>query len=331
MLGLTAKHTTPGSFSSQSSVESKSKHGLDPQLQETVDSLVAKYMDMPDLQQSGMIDASRTRRGRLGLGPKRREKCDIYYEVFGTGSKKLFLIMGMVGCTMYWRLQTRYFANLGDYTICVFDNCGSGKSTIASGPYKITQLAKDACMVLEHLGWSQDIHLVGVSLGGMIAQEMCLMNTTENDSGPRYASVALVDTWHSSSMALPTAKEVRFAFKGMSALGSNPKHLIDLVFSRRWANADFHDTFKDATSTTEPADGDKRHMDAHPSNRDVMTALFRAIQVDLNQHRAASDETRPLSSSPLDHSLTAMPRTCDLHTESVDGITASAIPIPFSA
>ncbi|KAJ2100281.1 hypothetical protein GGI16_003763, partial [Coemansia sp. S142-1] len=296
MLALTTKRMTPISPFSPKSISK-----FDPQLQETVDSLVAEYMQMADLHESGIIDASRVRRGILGLGPKRREKCDLYYEVFGTGTKKLFLIMGMVGCTMYWRLQTRYFAQLGDYTICVFDNCGSGKSTISSGPYKITQLAQDAGLVLERLGWSQDIHLVGVSLGGMIAQEMCLK------SDRHFASVAFVDTWHSSTMALPTAKEVRFAFKGMSALGSNPKHLIDLVFSRQWANSEFHDTFKDTVE-----DNDRRQ--SRPSNRDVMTALFRAIQVDLNQYRDNLD-TQP--SEPTAPS--------ELH--SVD-TTASAIPLP---
>ncbi|KAJ2752132.1 hypothetical protein GGI19_004030 [Coemansia pectinata] len=311
MLGLTTK-TLVSPFSPQSM--SKSKH--DPQLQETVNALVAEYMQMPDLQESGIIDAARVRRGRLGLGPKRREKCDLYYEVFGTGPKKLFLIMGMVGCTMYWRLQTRYFSQL-DYTICVFDNCGSGKSTIASGPYKITQLANDAYLVLEHLGWSQDIHLVGVSLGGMVAQEMCLMPGATS----RFASVVFVDTWHSSTMALPTAKEVRFAFKGMSALGSNPKHLIDLVFSRRWADSDFHDTFKEATA--EPEGSDKRQAESHPSNRAVMTALFRAIQVDLNQHRATLDDTQP---PPPELSPTAS-RPSELHSVSATD-TASAMPFP---
>ncbi|KAJ2879330.1 hypothetical protein H4R27_005374 [Coemansia aciculifera] len=269
MLGLTTK-TLVSPFSPQSM--SKSKH--DPQLQETVDALVAEYMQMPDLQESGIIDAARVRRGRLGLGPKH-------------------------------------------YTICVFDNCGSGKSTIASGPYKITQLANDAYLVLEHLGWSQDIHLVGVSLGGMVAQEMCLMPGATS----RFASVVFVDTWHSSTMALPTAKEVRFAFKGMSALGSNPKHLIDLVFSRRWADSDFHDTFKEATA--EPEGSDKRQAESHPSNRAVMTALFRAIQVDLNQHRATLDDTQP---PPPELSPTAS-RPSELHSVSATD-TASAMPFP---
>ncbi|KAJ2729026.1 hypothetical protein IW152_005774 [Coemansia sp. BCRC 34962] len=332
MLGLASKPKTLVSSSLQPSQTSKLKLRPNMELQETVDTLVAEYMQMADLHESGTIDVSRVRRSRLGLGPKRREKCDLYYEVFGTGSRKLFLIMGMVGCTMYWRLQTRYFAKLGDYTVCVFDNRGSGKSTVPMGPYKVSQLARDAYRVLENLGWSQDIHIVGVSLGGMIAQEMCLMNVDGGSLGPRFASVAFVDTWHSSTMALPTTKEVRFAFKGMSALGSNPKHLIDLVFSRHWANSDFHHTFK-TTNTAQPVDN-QRSTASHPSNRDVMMSLFRAIRADLNQYRAASGEVPLLLSSlPLDFLPTAEePRPSDQHTASDDDIAnVSAMPVPLPA
>ncbi|KAJ2684143.1 hypothetical protein IWW39_005083 [Coemansia spiralis] len=320
MLGLATKPKSLVSSSLQSSKASKSQLAPNMELQETVDALVAEYMQMADLHQSGTVDVSRVRRSKLGLGPKRREKCDLYYEVFGTGSRKLFLIMGMVGCTMYWRLQTRYFAELGDYTICVFDNRGSGKSTIPQGPYKVSQLARDAYQVLEHLGWSRDIHLVGVSLGGMIAQEMCLKGE-EDSLGPRFASVAFVDTWHSSTMALPTTKEVRFAFKGMSALGSNPKHLIDLVFSRRWASSPFHHTFK-------PAPVESQRSEGSPSNRDVMMSLFRAIRADLNQHRAASGEAPSLLSSlPQDFLPDTESRPSGLHESDDDMASAMAVPV----
>ncbi|KAI8319249.1 alpha/beta-hydrolase [Martensiomyces pterosporus] len=191
---------------------------------------------------------------------------------------------------MYWRLQTRYFSHLGDYTICVFDNCGSGKSTIAPGPYRISQMAKDAQLVLDHLGWKDDIHVVGVSLGGMIAQELCLLNskceTGDRNSPPRFASVTLVDTWHSSALAVPTAKEVKFSFNGMSALGSNPKHLIDLVFSRDWINKPFRDPVKTAEQGFSGEDDD----DIKLTNREVLSRLFKAIQLDLNLHRMSMNE-----------------------------------------
>ncbi|KAJ2775396.1 hypothetical protein IWQ57_000451 [Coemansia nantahalensis] len=268
------------------------------QREQQVAALVAEHTELPDRRESGFVDASRVRR-RLGVGRRRVEKCELYYEVFGSGPRRLFLIMGMVGSTMIWRLQTRYFAYLGDYTVCVFDNRGSGRSTITPGPYKISQMAKDALKVLDHLGWHTDVHVAGISLGGMIAQELCLLtgdaSGSEDPARRRFASVVLADTWHSSAHALPTVKEIKFAFNGMAALGRDPVHLIDLVFPRRWVGRRFHDPVKEAqrraNDNDNDADGDAE-TDTAPSNRDVMTALFRAIQDNLHIHRAGDEARR---------------------------------------
>ncbi|KAJ2611258.1 hypothetical protein H4S08_003247 [Coemansia sp. RSA 1365] len=278
-----------GSSLSNTSAVSSEEH------RKRIEALVADYMATPDRRDSGYVNVPREQRRMLLGGQKPAKKCELYYEVYGNGPRKLFLIMGMMGCTMYWRLQTRYFAQLGEYTVCVFDNCGSGRSTIAPGPYKISQLAQDACKIMEHLGWTQDIHIVGISLGGMIAQEICLLNTDPK----KFASVALVDTWHSSTLALPTVKEVRFAFNGMAALGDNPKHLIKLVFSRKWINSPFHDTLREAelcaTETMADPAADSSPNDTAATNKDVVMGLFRAIQLDLYSQRMS---TETLGSTP---------------------------------
>ncbi|KAJ2776563.1 hypothetical protein GGI15_004806 [Coemansia interrupta] len=272
-----AKEASPGSpgltfFSRQ---PAPSPPPASERTQARVQATVSAYMELGDRQSSGFVDSPVTRRpGLLRLGARRTEQRQIYHEVYGTGPRKLLLIMGMLGSTMYWRLQTRYFASLGTYTVCVFDNIGSGRSTIAPGPYRVSQMARDAFAVLGQLGWDEGVHVAGISLGGMVAQEMCLQNTRPG----RFASVVLVDTWHSAAMALPTAKEVAFAFRGMAALGS-AKHLINLVFSREWAEKAFHDA-------TQEDDGGMM------TNRDVMEALFQAIQADLDAHRSAAASTR---------------------------------------
>lgn len=42
-------------------------------------------------------------------------------------------------------------------------------------------MAEDAICLLDYIGWTKkrDIHIVGISLGGMIAQGMCIMFNTE--------------------------------------------------------------------------------------------------------------------------------------------------------
>ena len=51
-------------------------------------------------------------------------------------------------------------------------------------------MAKDALAVLDHLGWkgSRSVHLCGLSMGGMITQELALLDTQ------RFASMTLVST-----------------------------------------------------------------------------------------------------------------------------------------
>lgn len=59
------------------------------------------------------------------------------------------------------------------YRTIVLDNRGIGRSEIPRGPYSIRTLATDAIAVLDAAGISA-AHVVGASMGGMIAQEMAL-------------------------------------------------------------------------------------------------------------------------------------------------------------
>jgi pimeloyl-ACP methyl ester carboxylesterase len=94
----------------------------------------------------------------------------IYYERRGSGPA-LLLVPGIPATSADW---FPFADGLTErFTTIVYDNRGSGRSDAPVGPYSTPQLAGDAVAVLDALG-VQRAHVFGVSMGGMIAQELAL-------------------------------------------------------------------------------------------------------------------------------------------------------------
>jgi 3-oxoadipate enol-lactonase len=94
----------------------------------------------------------------------------IYWDERSVGEPVL-LIMGLgYPSDMWWR--TRPVLD-GHYRTIVLDNRGSGRSEVPPGPYPIPQMAADAVAVLDAAG-VEGAHVFGISMGGMIAQELAL-------------------------------------------------------------------------------------------------------------------------------------------------------------
>src|SRR3954454_16425825 len=95
---------------------------------------------------------------------------DLYYEEAGDGLP-LLLISGAGGKTVDW---TPLLPALSErFRVVAFDNRGGGRSSAPPGPYTTRQMADDATALLDHLAITR-AHVVGLSLGGMIAQELAL-------------------------------------------------------------------------------------------------------------------------------------------------------------
>jgi 3-oxoadipate enol-lactonase len=84
----------------------------------------------------------------------------------------LLLIMGMSGTALHWGDP---FLELlrPDFDVVAYDHRGVGASSRLDGPITTRLMADDAAGLLEALG-IDSAHVMGISMGGMIAQELAL-------------------------------------------------------------------------------------------------------------------------------------------------------------
>jgi pimeloyl-ACP methyl ester carboxylesterase len=109
---------------------------------------------------------------------------DLFYDEKGRGEPLLFL-NGLSGDRLYWRRQLRAFGK--EYRCLAVDNRDVGQSSYATEPYTARDLAGDVLELFDRLGLPP-AHVVGLSMGGMIAQELALA------APRRVKSLVLVDT-----------------------------------------------------------------------------------------------------------------------------------------
>ncbi|OJA19676.1 hypothetical protein AZE42_06952 [Rhizopogon vesiculosus] len=102
------------------------------------------------------------------------ESHSLYYEQHGTGPEKVIFIMGLNSTSFGWLPQVEHFGRLPQYSALVFDNRGVGLSGTPTGPYSTSGMAEDVIALLDYLDWTEErsVHVVGISLGGMIALEL---------------------------------------------------------------------------------------------------------------------------------------------------------------
>ncbi len=117
---------------------------------------------------------------------------EICYQTFGDPeSEPMLLVMGLGGPMTWW--DPEFCSGLADrgFHVIRYDNRDTGRSSRATGrirrshlarafvgrpatpPYTLTDMATDGMALLDHLG-HDGAHVVGVSMGGMIAQTMAL-------------------------------------------------------------------------------------------------------------------------------------------------------------
>lgn len=96
---------------------------------------------------------------------------EIYYEIHGGGPRTLVMIRGLGSNLTAWYEQTPEFARR--FRVLVFDNRGAGRTDKPDAPYSIAQMAQDTAGLMDALGIERAA-MLGISMGGMIAQEFAL-------------------------------------------------------------------------------------------------------------------------------------------------------------
>jgi 3-oxoadipate enol-lactonase len=95
---------------------------------------------------------------------------NINYKVTGQG-EPLVMIMGLGTDQVGWMSQVPFFKKY--YQVVTFDNRGVGKSDKPAGPYTTEMMADDTIGLMDSLGIKK-ANILGVSMGGMIAQEIAI-------------------------------------------------------------------------------------------------------------------------------------------------------------
>ncbi len=117
----------------------------------------------------------------------------IAYDVSGRGPRVLF-IQGVGVPGHGWEPQLDGLAN--EFTCLTFDNRGVGRSAGVDGALSVAQMVADTQRVMDQAGWD-DAHVVGHSLGGLVAQQLALT------ARQRVKSLALLCTFADGKAVAP--------------------------------------------------------------------------------------------------------------------------------
>jgi pimeloyl-ACP methyl ester carboxylesterase len=168
---------------------------------------------------------------------------EMYYETAGSGEAVLF-IHGLGSSTRDWEMQIPFFSK--KYQTITFDLRGHGQSQKPNGAYKMSLFAKDTAELIKTLNLSS-VHVVGISLGGMVAFQLAV------DYPQLIKSLVIVNS--APEFVVRTFKErwqvfMRFAIVrllGMRKMGEvlskrlflkDEQEDIRQVFIQRWAEND---------------------------------------------------------------------------------------------
>ena len=138
------------------------------------------------------------------------ENLDMYYEIIGQGDP-LVMIRGLGSNVDHWYEQVPTLSK--KYQLLVFDNRGIARSSDPGSAFSTRDMAGDTAALMESAG-IRSAHVLGYSMGGMVAQEIAL-NYPEKIKG-----MILVATDCGITQRIKARPEVSRLFSQMVSLGT---------------------------------------------------------------------------------------------------------------
>jgi len=142
-------------------------------------------------------------------------KAEIYYELVGRGNP-LVMIRGLGSNADHWYEQIP--ALVKKYQLLIFDNRGVARSSDPGGTCTISAMAADTIALMDAVGIHQ-AHILGLSMGGMIAQEIAI------NSADRVNSLILAATHCGGDQQVRPSPEVAKLLDDMVYVATNEAKL----------------------------------------------------------------------------------------------------------
>ena len=181
----------------------------------------------------------------------------MYYEIHGKGDP-LILIMGLRRNVEWWYCQIPLLSR--HFKVIAFDNRGAGRSDKPEMAYSIPLFADDTAGLMEALD-VKNAHVLGISMGGYIAQELAI-NYPE-----KVRNLILGCTSCGGKKAVLMSQERIEKFTANKGL--TPEEILrkdmDIYFSDRFVRehpADIEDFIKISLRYYQPADAFFRQFNA---------------------------------------------------------------------
>jgi 3-oxoadipate enol-lactonase len=133
----------------------------------------------------------------------------VYYESVGRGPAVLLILGQGTSVEGGWRTIEQLASQ---FRVLAFDNRDMGRSDHSAWPYVVAQMADDAVAVLDAAGEAR-AHVYGMSLGGMVAQEIALRHRD------RVCGLVLGATTPGGPRAVPQDPQVLTFFTRVGVMG----------------------------------------------------------------------------------------------------------------